>query len=195
MSAGSEIHLAIFASGNGSNAASIIKYFKGHSTIKISLILYNRKMAGVQHHAAANNIPSQYCPQLVINDQHECEKIWNEYKIDGIILAGYLSLIPPHIIHRFQGKILNIHPALLPSFGGHGMYGHHVHESVSLSGCSVTGLTIHLVNEEYDQGAIIYQCRVPIQPYTKPEEIAAQVLLYEHLSYPLIIDNFFGNKS
>lgn len=195
MNTGKKTRLAIFASGSGSNANKIIEYFKNHDFIEIALVLFNRKKAGVQQYAIKNQIPAIYCPDKALNQEVIFLASLKPYSIDGIVLAGFLSLIPAYLIQSYPDKILNIHPALLPKFGGEGMYGHHVHDAVSHSGVQVTGLTVHQVNTEYDQGRIIYQCRVPITPYSDPLLIAKSVLYYEHHSYPMIIDHYFRNKS
>jgi phosphoribosylglycinamide formyltransferase-1 len=122
------------------------------------------------------------------------QKIGCQYHVDGIILAGYLALIPEYLIDLFPDSILNIHPALLPAFGGKGMYGHYVHEAVSQSGHSETGITIHLVNKEYDKGKILFQSTIPIKPGEDPQIIANNVLKLEHANYSNVIWQYFSTR-
>ncbi|HNA75433.1 MAG TPA: formyltransferase family protein [Saprospiraceae bacterium] len=184
-------HLAIFASGGGSNAQAIMKHFRNHPTIQIALVLYNKKDAGVKNHAAHFGIPARFWSGKAMADQERTESLLGEYRITGIILAGYLSLIPEYLINQFPDKILNIHPALLPSFGGKGMYSHFVHEAVSKAGHIETGITIHLVNKEYDKGRILFQKAISIRPHEDSGVIARQVLKIEHQHYAHVIEDYF----
>ncbi len=195
MRTGRITHLALFASGGGSNARAIMEFFRGHLSIKISLILYNRKDAGVRQHAEYYGVPAHYWPNRAMADRPETEALLDEYRIDAVILAGYLALIPEYLVERFEDRILNIHPALLPSFGGQGMYGHYVHEAVSQSGHVETGITIHLVNREYDKGRILFQKAILIKPHEDPEIIARQVLQIEHENYARVIEDYFRSLS
>jgi len=184
-------HLAIFASGGGSNALEIIKYFQYHRTIQVKLLVVNRKNAGAIQHAIENNIPYIFWSKEKWSDQVRTLDILRTYDINGVILAGFLALIPPYLIEEYQDRILNIHPALLPDFGGKGMYGQHVHRAVSQSRKQVTGLTIHLINTHYDEGKILAQCRIPIIAGMDHQNIAAKVLKYEHRLYSPVIEFFF----
>lgn len=185
------IHLAIFASGSGSNALRIIKYFSASLKFKIALIISNNKNAGVLAHAPEHQIPHFFWPKNQLSNSEKTLELLNNFQIDGIILAGFLAKIPEYLVNVYQDKILNIHPALLPAFGGIGMHGMYVHQAVSQAAVSVTGPTMHVVNEDYDAGRIIFQCRVPIAPKTSADEIAQQVLRYEHKFYPYIIERYF----
>ena len=156
------MNIAVFASGKGSNADNICSYFKGHPAIKISLIVSDRKAAGVFDVAKKHQIPSLYINRESWNDQDKVIATLGDYNIDLIVLAGFLKLIPPTLIQAFNGHIINIHPALLPSYGGAGMYGHHVHEAVHKAGEKETGITIHFVDEHYDHGDIIFQAKMRI---------------------------------
>lgn len=182
------VHLAVFASGAGSNAQKIIDYFRDHPAIKISLIVSNKPQAGVLQIAQKEKIAS-----LII----EREKFFrgdgyvNELKaldIHWIILAGFLWKVPETLIQAFPGKIINIHPALLPKYGGKGMYGHFVHEAVIAAGEKESGITIHYVDEHFDHGQHILQAICPIEPGDTPESLAKKVQLLEHKHYPAIIE-------
>lgn len=187
------INLSIWASGGGSNCQKIIEYFDGHPIISISLIVTNNPQAGVYRIADAWKIPIECVSKSQIKDPNYTLNLLEQYKVDAIILAGFLALIPQYLISQFQDKIINIHPALLPSFGGKGMYGHHIHEAVSRSGVSDHGLTIHQVNAKYDEGKIIFQHAIPIQPYTDPAVLSSEILKLEHYYYPRIIEKYFLN--
>ena len=186
--------IAIFASGSGSNAEKIIENFKDRDDIRVETVYSNRKKAGVLERAEKHSIKhitfsksEFYESDYIINDL-------KKRKIDLIVLAGFLLLIPEKMIEAFPQRIVNIHPSLLPKYGGEGMYGSHVHRAVSESGDSETGITVHFVNQEYDKGKIISQVRCIIKPNDSPESIAAEVLRVEHQYYPLIIDQLLENK-
>lgn len=189
-----KVHLAIFASGSGSNARAIIEFFKDHPRIEIALILYNKKNAGVKAHADTFMIPNYYWSNAKMANRQLTKDRLSQYHVDGIILAGYLALIPEYLIDLFPDSILNIHPALLPAFGGKGMYGHYVHEAVSQLGHSETGITIHLVNKEYDKGNILFQSTIPIKPGEDPQIIANNVLKLEHTNYSNVICQYFSTR-
>jgi formyltetrahydrofolate-dependent phosphoribosylglycinamide formyltransferase len=184
--------LAVFASGRGSNFENIINKQKdGFIPVNIVLLITNTPEAGAINIARANGIavrvisPKDYTDSDSFNDA-----ILNEltqFNIDIIALAGYLKLIGEQIINRYKNKILNIHPALLPLFGGKGMYGHHVHQAVFDSSAKVSGATVHLVNKEYDRGPIVIQKCVSIDDVQSPDEIAERVLTIEHEIYPQAI--------
>jgi len=187
-------NIAIFASGSGSNAEAIVQYFKKSETTNVAAIYTNRKKAGVIERAKNLNIPSVIFSK---KDFLETDQIINDIrnrKVDLIVLAGFLLLVPEHFIDAFPKRIINIHPSLLPKYGGKGMYGMNVHKAVSESGEKETGITVHFVNKEYDKGRIISQVKVIITPNTPANQIAAQVLKVEHRYYPLIIDQLLENK-
>ena len=177
--------IIILASGGGSNAASILRYFQFKTNVKVHSILCNRKEAGVYARAEAFQVPCHY---FDANDENYLLNYTNEHQPDLIVLAGYLKKIPGPLVAHFPNKIVNIHPALLPKFGGKGMYGMHVHKAVKAAGEKESGLTIHFVNEHYDEGAIIRQERVVLFPEDTPEEIANKVLQLEHQYYPEVIE-------
>jgi phosphoribosylglycinamide formyltransferase-1 len=180
--------LAIFASGTGTNAQKIIDHFRANQEISITLIVSNKPDAGVLSIAAREKIPF-----LVIDKERffRGNAYTGELKalgIDLVVLAGFLLKIPPALIHAFPERIINIHPALLPKYGGRGMYGHHVHDAVIASGDPETGITIHFVDELYDHGKNIFQATVPVTKEDNATSIAKKVQVLEHEYYPKIID-------
>ncbi len=185
-----KIQLAIFASGAGSNAAQICKYFKNHPHIDVRLIVSNRKHAGVLQVAADNGIESIVVPKLKWKEASHLSPIIQSREIDYIILAGFLLLLPSLLIMVYRGRILNIHPALLPKYGGKGMYGSFVHQQVKAAGDLVSGITIHEVNEHYDEGDIIFQEKVALSVTDSAEDIGRKVLALEHFHYPHIIEKW-----
>ncbi len=181
--------LAILASGGGSNARRIIEHFEQKGCgIEVALVVSNKKEAGVLGVAQEHGIES-----LIIDRKtfFETEILLDELKsceIDFIALAGFLWLVPGYLVEAFPKRMLNIHPALLPKFGGKGMWGHHVHEAVRAAGESESGPTIHWVTKNYDEGAVVFQARVAIQPTDSAEDIARKVLELEHWHYPKVIE-------
>jgi phosphoribosylglycinamide formyltransferase 1 len=182
------MNIAIFASGKGSNADNICTYFKRHSAIKIALIASDRKAAGVFEVARKHHIPSLYINRELWLHQDQLIAALHDYRIGMIVLAGFLKLIPLPLIREFNGRIINIHPALLPSYGGAGMYGHYVHEAVHKAGEKETGITIHFVDEHYDHGDIIFQAKTSLNPGDGPEQIAARIHQLEMNHFPTIIE-------
>jgi formyltetrahydrofolate-dependent phosphoribosylglycinamide formyltransferase len=181
--------IAIFASGTGSNAQKIIDYFKKDDFVKVALIVCNNPNAGVLKIAEKENIPA-----LIINK----EKFFRadsylgelkENKIDFIVLAGFLWKLPSVITHAYPRQIINIHPALLPKFGGKGMYGNNVHQAVITAGEKETGITIHYVDEQYDNGDIIFQAKCPVLPDDTPDLLAQRIHQLEYEHYPRVIEN------
>ncbi len=180
-------NLAIFASGSGTNANAIIEFFKD-SKHQVVLILTNRRRAGVTEIARSNGIPCVYISPENLNDGNLLLKTLDEYQIDFVALAGYLKMIPSECISRFEDRMVNIHPALLPKFGGKGMYGSKVHQEVKESEELVSGITIHYVNEFYDQGKIIFQASCNVENTSSAKDISARVRTLEHQYYPRVID-------
>lgn len=187
--------IAIFASGAGSNAHEIIRHFKGHKTIIVSLVCSNKPGAGVIHLAEHAGIPVRMIEkeQFFRGDAYVDEL--QQAGIDLIVLAGFLWKIPIALTDAFKGRILNIHPALLPKYGGKGMYGKHVHEAVIASGDQSSGITIHLVDDVYDHGQIIFQTKVDISEGDTPEILAGKVHILEHRYFPSVIEKFIENKN
>ncbi|MBB6001525.1 phosphoribosylglycinamide formyltransferase [Arcicella rosea] len=180
-------NIAIFASGSGSNAERIVEYFSASKEINVKLFLCNNPEAGVIQRAERLNIPL-----VMFNRQQfksgEVVDILKENQIDWVILAGFLWLVPKNVVEAFPNKIINIHPALLPKFGGKGMYGHFVHEAVVENKETESGITIHLVNEHYDEGAIIFQASYPVLPTDTPEDVAKKGQVLEHKHFPEVIE-------
>lgn len=184
-------NIAIFASGTGSNALKIINHFKNSKIAKVVLVVSNNKNAGVKTHAINNEIDYQYYDKSLWKSNADAiVEDLNEKDIDLIVLAGFLLLIPEALLKAFPDRILNIHPALLPDFGGKGMYGHHVHEAVKASAKVETGITIHLINEKYDEGRILFQARTAVAEADSADDIQKNVLKLEHEWYPLVIERF-----
>lgn len=184
--------LIIFASGAGTNAAAIIDYFKQTGKAKVSLIVSNKADAGVLDIARREVIPF-----LIINRETFREVLMIEqlkdYRPDLVVLAGFLWKIPPSLIHAFPGKIINIHPALLPGYGGKGMYGHRVHEAVLAAREKESGITIHYVNEKYDEGDVILQARCKVDDADDADRLAARIHKLEHFYFPRAIDFLLGS--
>lgn len=181
--------LAVFASGRGSNFKAILEQInKGIIPATIELCITNNPKAGVIEIAKENEIPLKICSPKDFPDSHafndDILAALITAQIDFIILAGYLKLIGKQIVDRYSNKIINIHPALLPSFGGKGMYGHHVHEAVYRRGVKFSGATVHLVNNEYDAGPIVIQKVVEIEDANSADDIAQRVLKIEHQIFP-----------
>lgn len=178
--------IAIFASGKGSNAKAIIDYFKNSETVAVTMIATNNPKAGVIDIAKHYNIDTFLFSQEDL--QNETFFLDHLSDIDYIVLAGFLWLIPSYLVKHFPNRIINIHPALLPKFGGKGMYGMRVHEAVHVAQEVETGITIHFVNEHYDEGTYIMQQKVSIDVNDTPESIANKVLQLEHQWYPKAIE-------
>ena len=187
-------NIAIFASGGGSNARKIIEHFKESPIGRVVLVVSNKKDAGVLNIAADNNIPTHLLTRAGFYETKEILKLLDEYQIDLIVLAGFLWLVPGYLIQAFPKKIVNIHPALLPSYGGKGMYGAHVHAAVKAAGEKESGITIHFANEHYDAGDIIFQTTCALDETDTPETIARKVLTLEHEHFPKVIEQLLVDK-
>lgn len=185
-----KIKLAIFASGNGSNAENIAIYFENNSSIEVDSIYANKEEAYVLERAKNLEIDSFYFPNKVFREGSELIKIMHERHIDYIILAGFLLKIPENILHVFPNKILNIHPALLPKYGGKGMYGDVVHKAVKAAGEKESGITIHIVNECYDEGTTVFQAKCKVESGDTYEDIANKVHQLEYENFPKVIEDF-----
>lgn len=187
--------LAIFASGNGSNAIKIIDHFEGHDEIEVSLIVCNRKNAGVLERTAGKGIKQILITNEEANNGVLLVNLLKDNQIDGIVLSGYLRLIPEELINAYPSGIINIHPALLPKYGGPGMYGMHVHEAVKKAKEKESGITIHLVNAEYDKGKVIAQHRVSLSEEDSTAQIQEKVQKLEHLFFAQEIENYMLNPN
>lgn len=190
MSSQKKFRLAIFASGSGTNAEEIFKYFKNHDYIGVTLLLSNKPDAFALQRASKFGIPSAVVTREEFKEGSRLLSLLSDSGATHIVLAGFLWLVPTYLIHAFPEKIINIHPALLPRYGGKGMYGAKVHEAVKAAGDVESGITIHLVNEHYDEGTILFQARCPITPDQTPEEIAACVHALEYEHYPRVIEKW-----
>jgi len=180
-------NIAIFASGNGTNAERIIRCFQDSTQIQVVVIFTNNKNAGV-----INRAHNLFVDVHVIsrNDFYNTNKVLDtlkNYNIDLIVLAGFLWLVPESLITSFENKIINIHPALLPNYGGKGMYGMRVHEAIIAAGDTKSGITIHKVNKLYDEGQVIFQAEVNISENETPESLAEKIHLLEHEHFPVVI--------
>lgn len=183
--------LAIFASGTGTNAAKIIEHFKRGNSVQVELIVVNKPNAGVISIAKAHHIDTLLIERLAFYETHEYLNDLKKRGIDFLILAGFLWKVPEYLIAAFPNKIVNIHPALLPKFGGKGMYGMKVHEAVVDAGEKETGITIHYVNKAYDEGAIIFQSTCTVEPTDSAEMVAHKVHELEHRHFATVLEEFF----
>ncbi len=186
--------IAIFASGNGSNTENIIKYFRESNTIKVELVASNDSRAKVLNRAKAHNVLTIVFDKISLNNGAVLKQL-KEKNISFIVLAGFLLKIPSHIIKKYSSRIINIHPSLLPLYGGKGMYGMHIHKKVSESKDLESGITIHFVNEIYDNGTIIFQAKCPLYPNIKPKEIRKRVHNLEIKFFPRIIENLLNGQN
>ena len=185
--------VAVFASGSGTNFQQICEYFiEKNSDIKIELLIVNKKNAYVLERAKQLNVKSVYFNR---EDFYSSEKVVEcllENQIDFIVLAGFLWLVPSNILKNYENKIINIHPALLPKYGGKGMHGHHVHQAVIAAKEQESGITIHYVNEKYDEGNIIFQAKCSITPEDTADSLAEKIHLLEKEHFPKVIDNLLS---
>jgi formyltetrahydrofolate-dependent phosphoribosylglycinamide formyltransferase len=181
-------NIAIFASGAGSNAKKIIEHFKGSNTARVALIICNNPKAGVLDIAAENHIPAVMVNKKSFFDDTVCLDELELHRVDLLVLAGFLWMIPGYLVEAYPKKIINIHPALLPKHGGKGMYGANVHKAVIEAGEKESGITIHYVDEHYDNGDIIFQARCEVFPADTPGLLAQRVHALEHKHYPEVIE-------
>lgn len=180
-------HISILASGAGTNAENIIRYFSNANKAKVTLVLSNKPQAKVLERAAAHGVDSFFFDRAQFYETGEVLMMLQRRETDLLVLAGFLWLVPGQVIEAFRGRIINIHPALLPQFGGKGMYGDRVHRAVLDAGCSESGITIHYVNEHYDSGDIIFQARCPVLPDDDVHSLATRVHALEYRHYPEVI--------
>lgn len=180
--------VAIFVSGNGTNCENIIRYFAQSTTIQISLVLSNKSDAYALTRARRLGVPTIIVPKKDFNDDSILLPILQSNDIDFIVLAGFLLMIPNFLIAAFPKRMINIHPALLPKFGGKGMYGHHVHEAVKAAGETETGFTVHWVSDVCDGGEIIAQYRTPLDSTDNVEDIAEKEHQLEMKYFPSVIE-------
>lgn len=180
--------IAILASGSGSNAEKIINYFENNESVQVNLLLTNNPQAGIIERGRRLGVPVLIFDKKSFTKTDKIVDILKKQEIDWVILAGFLWLIPTNLVKAYPNKIINIHPALLPKYGGKGMWGHFVHEAVHANKDTESGITIHFVNEHYDEGEIIFQEKCEIVAGDTPEDIAAKVQVLEHKHFPEVIE-------
>ena len=186
--------LAIFVSGGGTNLQRIAEYFAPNEEVELACVVSNNKEAYANQRAKNLGIPLLLVDKPYFTGDQFVERMKN-LDIDLIVLAGFLWLIPQGLIDAFPNKIINIHPALLPKYGGKGFYGHHVHEAVVAAHEKESGITIHYVNEHYDSGNIIFQKKVALSPTDTPDDVAAKIHILEQENFPVVIEKLlFGKK-
>ena len=182
-----KVNIAIFASGGGTNCENIIRYFKDSAEVYTALVVSNKADAPVLGKALKLGVPVQIVTKAELNDETVMMPLLQQYAIDFIVLAGFLPLIPDFLVEAYPRRIVNIHPSLLPKFGGKGMWGHHVHEAVKAAGETETGMTVHWVTPVCDGGDIIAQYRVALSPEDSAEVISEKEHVLEMKYYPLVI--------
>lgn len=180
--------IVIFASGNGTNAERIVEYFSENPNIEVSKILSNRTTAFVLERAKNLGIPASTFSRA---DFYHSDKVLKQIEdADLVVLAGFLWLIPQNILKKFPNRIINIHPALLPKYGGKGMFGAHVHKAVVAAKERESGITIHLVNEHYDEGEVLFQAKCQVQSSDNPDDVAKKIHTLEYLHFPKIVNSY-----
>ena len=180
--------IAVFASGSGTNAEEIFKYFRNHESIKVVLLLSNNPEAYVLERAKKFGIPTKIFTKAQFRESDEVVRQLHNEQVTHVVLAGFLWLVPQNLIQAFPDRIINIHPALLPKYGGKGMYGARVHEAVKNANEQETGITIHIVDEHYDEGDILFQAQCEVNASDTPDSIAQKVHKLEHAHYPREIE-------
>ncbi len=184
--------IALLASGSGSNAERIARYFAETAEVKTALLLSNNPKAGVIDRARRGFDRNVHVPVVLFDrptfyQTDQITQLLRQQAVDLLVLAGFMWLMPSELVQAFPDKIVNIHPALLPKFGGKGMYGHYVHEAVVAAGETESGITIHYVNERYDEGQIIFRATCPVLPTDTPDDVARKVQALEHEHYPRVV--------
>jgi phosphoribosylglycinamide formyltransferase-1 len=189
----SQARIAIFASGNGSNAEAIIHHFKDHPGIEVCLVLSNNAEAYALVRAESHGITTKTFDRTTFRETTKVLEWLAAAHATHIVLAGFLWLVPAYIIEQYPGRIINIHPSLLPKHGGKGMYGIKVHEAVKESGDAISGITIHLVDTRYDEGRVVFQVTCPVAATDRPEDIAAKIHQLEYQHFPQEIEKWILN--
>ena len=187
------MNIAIFVSGSGTNCENIIRHFADHSDVNIALVLSNRADAYALLRAKKYNVPTVVMPKAEFNQEDKLMPLMQQYHIDFIVLAGFLLMVPGFLIDAYDHRMLNIHPALLPKYGGKGMYGMHVHDAVKAAGEKETGMTVHWVSRVCDGGEIIAQFSTPLSPDDTPDDIAAKEHILEQQHFPKVIEEVISN--
>lgn len=184
-------HIAVFASGAGSNAENLIRHFAARPWAgRVELVVCNRAHAGVVERAKSLGVPVAIITAAELQDADMMLELLDRYQVDTIVLAGFLMMVPPFLTKRYEGRMLNIHPSLLPAYGGKGMYGRRVHEAVIADGVEESGITIHTVTDVYDEGKIIFQARVAVTPDDTPSSLEAKIHNLERIHFPRIVEQF-----
>ncbi len=186
--------VAIFASGSGSNAMNLIQHFKGHSSVEIAFVLTNNSSAGIIEKAESVGIKTIVFSNAQVNQGDVLRDLCKEENISWIVLAGYLRLVPADFIDAYENRIINLHPALLPKFGGKGMFGQHVHRAVVESGETESGITIHFVNSEFDKGRIIAQFRCGVNTEDTAADVDRKIRVLEQNYLPTVIEKTILNN-
>lgn len=188
-----KINIAIFVSGSGTNCENLIKYFSRSAHVNSALVVSNKADAFALERAKQLNVPTAVAPKTQLNDPNFMLPLLKEYKIDFIVLAGFLPLVPTFLIDAFPRKMVNLHPALLPKYGGKGMWGHHVHEAVKAAGETETGMTVHYVTPICDSGEIIAQYRTALSPDDTADDIAAKEHELEMKYFPRVVEQVIND--
>ena len=188
------INMAIFVSGGGTNCENIIKYFKGSDVARPVLVISNKPGVGAIEKAERLGVPVRVVRKAGLNDPDVILPLLRAFSVDFIVLAGFLLVIPDFLIHEYDHRMINLHPALLPKFGGIGMYGHHVHEAVKEAGETVTGMTVHWVSPDVDGGGIIAQFSTPLDPDDTPDDIAEKEHVLEMDHFPRVIEELLSSQ-
>jgi phosphoribosylglycinamide formyltransferase-1 len=189
-----KVNLAIFVSGSGTNCENIIKYFAGSERVRCALVVSNKADAYALVRAERLGVPTAVVGKPHLNDADFLMPLMRRYAVDFIVLAGFLPLVPNFLIDAYPRRIINIHPALLPKYGGRGMWGHHVHEAVKAAGETETGMTVHYVTPVCDSGDIIVQYRVALSPDDTPDDIAAKEHVLEMEHFPKVIEELLEKE-
>ena len=180
--------LAILGSGNGTNAQQITEYFGGRNDVEVACIIYNVRDAFIAARARRVGVEERYFGRKDFYETGVVLDYMKERNVDWVILAGFLWLVPEEMLRAYPARIINIHPALLPAYGGKGMYGHHVHEAVVANHEKESGITIHLIDSQYDRGTTLFQARCAVSPDETPDSLAAKIHLLEKEHFPRVID-------
>lgn len=188
------INMAIFVSGGGTNCENIIKYFKGSDVARPVLVISNKPGVGAIEKAERLGVPVRVVRKAGLNDPDVILPLLRDFSVDFIVLAGFLLVIPDFLIHEYDHRMINLHPALLPKFGGIGMYGHHVHEAVKEAGETVTGMTVHWVSPDVDGGGIIAQFSTMLDPDDTPDDIAEKEHVLEIEHFPRVIEELLSSQ-
>jgi phosphoribosylglycinamide formyltransferase-1 len=184
--------IAVMASGSGTNAQRFIEHFRAHPAAQVVLVGCDQPQAGVLQRAWDLHVPSYLFNGQELRDGTVLRELLGQ-GIDLVVLAGFMRLIPAEMVRAFPDRIVNIHPALLPKFGGKGMFGHRVHEAVIAAGEQESGITIHLVNERYDEGRILFQAKCPVLPADTPDSLAERIHALEHAHYPRVVEELVAD--